>query len=175
MEIAAQALVSILVAIVGGLVGFLAAYRQNLLNEIRNGFQELERLRAAPLSVKWRPYDAPPSLQIVECPEEPGDDEWMESVVGLKGLASVLRDDELYGLVELIQVDLERYVRIAKSFTIDDDTRYRNKEETLSNLQGHLPAAESRLSEWLSLWSWLKFIIRFRKRKPIDRRRFVSG
>src|SRR5680860_1685895 len=175
MEIAAQALVSILVAIVGGLVGFLAAYRQNLLNEIRNGFQELERLRAAPLSVKWRPYDPPPSLQIVECPEEPGDDEWMESVVALKGLASVLQDDKLYGLVEDIQVDLERYVRTAKPFTIEDGPRYGNKEDTLSNLQGHLPAAESRLSELVSLWSWLKFNMLIIKRKPGDWCRFVSG
>lgn len=168
------ALAGIVVAVIGGGIGFLAAYRQNLLNELRRGFRDLEVLRAAPSKVKWRDHYQPPVMKVVLCPGEPGDDEWLQEVVSLKGLASILRDDTLYGLVESIHVGLEGYVREAKSFTIDDETRHRNRQRWASELNKDIPAAERRLTEWLGIGRWLRFAAGFRG-KPINRRRFVIG
>ena len=102
MNIAANVIAAIAAAVIGGLVGFIAAYRQNVLNELRQGFKDLEVLRAAPSRVKWHEHMQPALPKIVDCPWQPGDDEWIDQVVSLKSLASILMDDELYGIVDSI-------------------------------------------------------------------------
>ena len=63
---------------------------------------------------------------------------------------------------------------VAKSCTIVDGTRHRNRERWAHELNMPVSEAELRLTEWLSVWKWLRYALGFRK-KPIKRRPFVTG
>ncbi|MBU2602570.1 MAG: hypothetical protein KKA32_10450 [Actinobacteria bacterium] len=165
---------AVALALVSAIIGYQVTRKQEVDRIVQEGYLELQRLRDAPKTVRFRPGPGLPANAKVEfavIPDELGDNEWRESVRHLKSLALYMRDDPLFGHIDEIEAALDGFVREAKSITMPSASRDSEQARHVQELNRVVPAAERRLDHWRGIRGILRALA---PRRRQVRQRFVS-